>query len=172
MEATCEHVVDNDNDIYTYYYFLPDRQPDSKCWALFTGYNSDVWCEFTLPLTLTQTSEEVTVELGEWFTVGDAELMVEDVSISQNGSVADVEVWVQQSDFGYEILFYYTTEDGGLESRDYQSYVGHSDSVDYTADCDAVTYRFKAKKMDMGAPCYVQISDIWEQGDVVRIPLN
>ena len=69
------------------------------------------------------------------------------MSISQNGSVADVEVWVQQSDFGYEILFYYTTEDGGLESRDYQSYVGHSDSVDYTADCDAVTYRFKAKKM-------------------------
>lgn len=50
IEAFCQSVEHLENDLYTYSYWLTDRQPETDCWAVFTGYNGNDYCEVKLPL--------------------------------------------------------------------------------------------------------------------------
>lgn len=49
-EAFCESTTLLDDQTYYYYFNLPDRQMGSECYAYFSGYNDDVWCEVQVPL--------------------------------------------------------------------------------------------------------------------------
>lgn len=50
IEAFCQSVEHLENDLYTYSYWLADRQPETDCWAVFTGYNGNDYCEVKLLL--------------------------------------------------------------------------------------------------------------------------
>lgn len=50
--ASHDRMEQKDENEFIYSFTLHDRQPGSECYAVFVGENSNVWCEFLLPLTV------------------------------------------------------------------------------------------------------------------------
>ena len=52
--AYCQELEDLGEGKYRYTFYVEDRMPGSDCWAVFSGYNEDTFCEVRVLLSSAQ----------------------------------------------------------------------------------------------------------------------
>lgn len=159
----CQEIEDLGQGKFRYTFYVEDRMPGSDCWAVFSGYNEDTFCE--VRVLLPGVGETPSREISGT-TAAAEEIRIEDMVWETAGNTTKLEVVVQQNPDAHFTMptLRYTDKKGVQQEAEFRSYTMQGSG--------AVTYNFRVKNMDLDAGCSLCFADHMGLQPSIVIPLN
>lgn len=124
VDTACDEMTCIEDDLWSYYYLLPDRVVGSECWAIFSGESAGEWRETVVPVATNFSYsdpmdpdgelpvETYYAEVGQLFLWEGYDACVVDTVVNHVGKYTDVSVTMHRYGGYTEPTFFYVDEGG------------------------------------------------------------
>lgn len=124
VDTACDEMTRIEDDLWSYYYLLPDRAVGSECWAIFSGEVEGEWRETMVPVAANlsysapmgpdgeSSVETYYAEVGQLFPWDGYDACVVDAAVNHVGKYTDVSVTMNRYGGYVEPTFCYVDKDG------------------------------------------------------------